>query len=116
MAIGRCASRLAGSGQISRDEFAHGIEAYGIQAKSREEVNELFSIIDAGGDGSIDLNELKQGLKRLEVCDPHPDSGWISAHAHAPAQPGFLMIRPDGTPSLPTTHDMFKLDATQPKC
>ena len=67
MATPRCTSRLAGNGSISRDEFAHGIEAYGIQAKSREEVDALFSIIDTDGGGSIDLNELKQGLKRLEV-------------------------------------------------
>lgn len=45
------------SGHISKREFRKGVEALGVYAP-REEINEIFDILDRDGDGRIDFHEL----------------------------------------------------------
>ena len=50
-------------GIIDRKEFSGEVRALGIEASPRG-IHELFASLDADGGGSIDHDEMKDGLKR----------------------------------------------------
>uniref|UniRef100_A0A7S3EW13 EF-hand domain-containing protein n=1 Tax=Haptolina ericina TaxID=156174 RepID=A0A7S3EW13_9EUKA len=54
-----------GDGMIQKEEFYEHVAGLGIQA-DKEEMDALFSTLDEDGSGTLELNELKPALRKLQ--------------------------------------------------